>query len=97
MLVPAAHRTYESENLTGLAAGPYIERLTYRSLESGESTSFAGPAAIVMLDGQGSVTTGGKTTGVSAPSGITIAVGADATFKAGSQGARIMVVQVLPV
>lgn len=97
MLVPAAHRTYESENLTGLAAGPYIERLTYRSLESGESTSFAGPAAIVILDGQGSVTTGGKTTGVSAPSGITIAVGADATFKAGSQGARIMVVQVLPV
>ena len=97
MLVPAAHRTYESENLTGLAAGPYVERLTYRSLESGESTSFAGPAAIVILDGQGSVTTGGKTTGVSAPSGITIAVGADATFKAGSQGARIMVVQVLPV
>jgi hypothetical protein len=97
MPVPAGYRTYESENLTGLEAGPYIERLTYRTLDSGESTSLAGPAAIVLLDGQGSVTTGGKTTGVSAPSGITIAVGADATFKAGSQGARIMVVQVLPV
>jgi hypothetical protein len=97
MPVPAGHRTYESETLTGLEAGPYVERLTYRSLKSGESTNIAGPAAIVMLDGQGSVTTGGKTTGVSAPAGITIAVGADTAFSAGSQGARILVVQVLPV
>lgn len=97
MPVPAGHRTYESEDLAGLEAGPYVERLTYRTLGSGESTSFAGPAAIVVLDGQGSVIAGGTTTGVSAKSGITIAGGADGTVHAGSQGARILVVQVLPV
>ena len=96
MLVPAAHRTYESENLTGLAAGPYTERLTYRWLASGESARISGPAAIVVLDGAGSVTVGGRTTGVSAQSGFTIAGGADATVRAGSQGARILIVQVLP-
>jgi quercetin dioxygenase-like cupin family protein len=97
MPVPAGHRTYESENLTGLEAGPYVERLTYRTLDSGESTSFAGPAAIVVLDGQGSVTIGGRTTGVSAQAGITIQGGGDAAVKAGDQGARILVIQVLPV
>jgi quercetin dioxygenase-like cupin family protein len=97
MPVPAGHRTYESENLTGLTSGPYVERLTYRSLDSGESTSLAGPAAILVLDGQASVTTGGKTTGLSAQSGITVDGGADATVKAGSQGARILVIQILSV
>ena len=97
MPVPAGHRTYESENLTGLTSGPYVERLTYRSLDSGESTSLAGPAAILVLDGQVSVTTGGKTTGLSAQSGITVDGGADATVKAGSQGARILVIQILSV
>jgi hypothetical protein len=96
MLVPAAHRTFESENLTGLAAGPHIERLTYRLLASGESASVTGPAALVVLDGEGLVTTGGKTTDLSAQSGVTIAGGADATVQAGSPGARILVVQVLP-
>jgi quercetin dioxygenase-like cupin family protein len=95
MLVPAAHRTFESENLTGLAAGPYIERLTYRRLASGESASVTGPAAIIVLDGQGSVTVGGATTSLSAQSGVTIAGGADATVQGGSQGARILLVQVL--
>jgi|GEM_PF-2411062 len=96
MPVPAGHRTYESENLTGLAAGPYTERLTYRWLASGESVSLTGPAVIVVLDGQASVTVGGTTTGLSAQSGVTIAGGAGATVQAGSQGARILVVQVLP-
>ena len=96
MLVPAAHRTFESENLTGLAAGSYTERLTYRWLASGESAGITGPAAIVVLDGQGSVTVGGGTTSLSAQSGVTIADGADATVRAGSQGARILLVQILP-
>jgi quercetin dioxygenase-like cupin family protein len=95
MLVPAAHRTYESENLTGLAAGPHTERLTYRWLASGESAGITGPAAIVVLDGQGSVTVGGATTSLSAQSGLTIAGGADATVQGGPQGARILLVQVL--
>jgi len=95
MPVPAAHRTYESENLTGLAAGPYTERLTYRWLASGESARISGPAAIVVLDGEGSVTASGRTTRLAAQSGITIAGGAEATIQAGSQGARILVVQVL--
>jgi hypothetical protein len=96
MLVPAAHRTFESENLTGLTAGPYTERLTYRWLASGESAHIGGPAAIVVLDGEGSVTVGGTTTHLSAQAGVTIAGGADATVQAGSQGARILIVQVLP-
>jgi quercetin dioxygenase-like cupin family protein len=96
MLVPAAHRTYESDNLTGLAAGPYTERLSYRWLASGESARISGPAAIVVLEGQASVTVGGKATGLAAQSGFTIAGGEDATVQAGSQGARILVVQVLP-
>ena len=96
MPVPSGERTYESENLTGLAAGPYTERLTYRWLASRESAGITGPAAIVVLDGQASVTVGGTTTGLSAQSGVTIAGGAGATVQAGSQGARILVVQVLP-
>ncbi len=96
MPVPAGQRTYESENLTGLAAAPYTERLTYRLLASGESISLTGPAVIVVLDGQASVTVGGTTTGLSAQSGVTIAGGAGATAQAGSQGARILVVEVLP-
>jgi hypothetical protein len=96
MLVPAAQRTYESENLTALSAGPYTERLAYRLLASGESARLSGPAAIVVLDGQASVTTGGTTKDLSAQSGATIAGGADATVQAGSQGARILVVAVLP-
>jgi quercetin dioxygenase-like cupin family protein len=96
MPVPAGQRTFESENLTGLAAGPYVERLTYRWLASGESVAVTGPAAIVVLDGQGSVASEGKTTDLSAGSGATIAGGADASIKAGSQGARILVVQLLP-
>ena len=95
MPVPAGHRTYESENLTGLATGPYTERLTYRSLASGESARLSGPAAIVVLDGQASVTTDGSTTALPGQSGVTIAGGADATVQAGSQGARVVVVQVL--
>jgi hypothetical protein len=95
MLVPAAQRTYESENLTGLAAGPHTERLTYRWLASGESARLSGPAAIVLLDGQASVTVGGRTTALSAQSGFTIAGGVDATVQAGSQGARILVIEVL--
>lgn len=96
MPVPAGHRTFESENLTGLAAGPYTERLTYRWLASAESARISGPAAIVVLDGEGSATLGGRTTALSAQSGVTITGGADATVQAGSQGARILVVQVLP-
>ena len=95
MPVPAGHRTYESQNLTGLAAGPHIERLTYRWLASGESAVITGPAAIIVLDGQGSVIVGGGTTSLSAQSGVTIAGGADATVQAGSQGARILLIQVL--
>ena len=96
MLVPAAHRTYESENLTAVAAGPYTERLTYRRLDSGESIRLSGPAAIVVLDGQVSVTTGATTTGLHAESGATIAGGAEATVRAVSGSARIVVVQLLP-
>jgi len=96
MLVPAAHRTYESDNLAGLTAGPSIERLSYRWLASGDSAGVSGPAAIVVLDGQASVTAGGATTVLDARSGITISGGADASVRAGSQGARILVVQVVP-
>ena len=96
MPVPAGHRTYESENLTAVAAGPYTERLIYRWLASGESFRLGGPAAIVVLDGQASVTTGGTTTGLHAQSGATIAGGAEATVQAVSGSARIVVVQLLP-
>jgi hypothetical protein len=96
MPVPAGHRTYESENLTAVAAGPYTERLTYRWLASGESFRLGGPAGIVVLDGQVSVTIGGVTTGLHAQSGATIAGDAEATVQAVSGSARIVVVQLLP-
>lgn len=96
MPVPAGQRTFESANLTGLAPGPYVERLTYRWLASGESVAITGPAAVVVLDGEGSLTTGGTTTDVAAQSGLTLGGGVDVSVKAGSQGARILVVQLLP-
>jgi hypothetical protein len=97
MPVPAGHRTYESENLTGLASGPYVEQLTYRRLASGESVRVVGPAAIVVLDGQASIVADGRTTGLSAQSGgATIAGGTEATIQAGSGSPRVLVVELLP-
>jgi quercetin dioxygenase-like cupin family protein len=96
MLVPAAHRTYESANLVGLQSGPYVERLTHRTLGAGESVRFSGAAAIVVLDGQASVTTGGRTIDLSAQSGVTIAAGEQTSVRAGSGAARLLVVELLP-
>jgi hypothetical protein len=96
MPVPAGHRTYESENLTGLASGPNVERLTDRRLAADESVRVTGPAAIVALDGQASVVADGRTTGVSAQSGVTIAGGAEATVRSASGSARVLIVQLLP-
>jgi mannose-6-phosphate isomerase-like protein (cupin superfamily) len=96
MQVPAGHRTYESQNLVGLQSGPYLERLTHRTLGAGEATRFSGPAAIVVLDGQASVTTGGRTTDLSAESGVTIAAGEQANVRAGSGSARVLVVELAP-
>lgn len=96
MPVPAGHRTYESENLTGLSSGPYVEQLTHRRLGTGESVRVIGPAAIVVLDGQASIVTDGRTTGLSAQAGTTIAGGAEATVRVESGTARVLVFQVLP-
>jgi len=96
MPVPAGHRTYESANLTGLASGPYLERFTDQRLGSGELARVAGPAAIVVLDGQVSVTVDGRQTDLSAQSGATIAGGTEATVQSGSGSARVLVVQLLP-
>lgn len=96
MPVPAGHRTYESDNLTGLASGPFVARLTDRRLGSGELVHFVGPAAIVVLDGQVSVVVDGATKGLSARSGTTIAGGTEATVQSGSGTARVLVVQLLP-
>jgi hypothetical protein len=96
MPVPAGHRTYESENLTGLVGGPYLERLTDRRLTSGESIGVAGPAAIVVLDGDASILADGRTARLSARSGTTIAGGAQVTVQSASGSARVLVVQVLP-
>jgi hypothetical protein len=96
MPVPAGHRTYESENLSGLSSGPFVERLTDRRLGSGESVRVVGPAAIVVLDGQASIVTAGRTAGLSAQSGTTIAGGAEVTVQSVSGSARVLVVQVLP-
>ena len=95
MPVPAAHRTFESQDLSGLGGSPYLERLTYRALGSGESVLFNGPAAIVILDGQASVTAGGRTTDVSAQSGVTVAAGDEATVRAGSGSARVLVFELV--
>ena len=97
MPVPAGHRTYESENLSGLVAGPFLERLTDRRLSSGESLRVTGPAAIVVLDGQASLVADGRTTGLSAQSGgATIAGGTEATIQEVSGSPRVLVVEVLP-
>ena len=96
MPVPAAHRTYESANLTGLGSGPQLERLTDQRLGVGESARFAGPAAIVVLDGHVTVIVDGRQTELSARSGTTVAGGTEATVQSGSNSARIMVVQLLP-
>jgi hypothetical protein len=97
MPVPAGHRTYESESLTGLASGPYVEQLTHRRLGAGETIRVVGPAAIVVLDGQTSIVAEGRTTGLSAPSGTTIAGGAEVAVRVDSGTARVLVVQLLPV
>jgi hypothetical protein len=96
MPVPAGHRTYESPTLKGLKTGAYVERLTDRTLRSGESARFTGPAAIVILDGQASVTNGGRTSDLSAQAGVTLAGGEEANIRAGSRGARVLVVELLP-
>ena len=97
MPVPAGHRTYESENLTGLGSGPYVEHLTHRKLASGESVRVSGPGAIVVLDGQASIVADGRTTGLSAQSGgATIAPGTEVTIQAGSGSPRVLVVELLP-
>lgn len=96
MPVPAAHRTYEGQDLTGLAGGPYLEQLTDRRLGSGESLRVVGPAAIVVLDGQATIVADGRTTALSAQSGATIAGGTEATVQSGSGSPRVLVVQVLP-
>jgi hypothetical protein len=96
MQVPAAHRTYESDNLTGLASGPLVERLTHRRLGTGESLRVVGPAAIAVLDGQASIVADGRTSGLSAQSGVTIPGGVEATIQSGSASPRVLVVEVLP-
>ncbi|HEV2036427.1 MAG TPA: hypothetical protein VGU71_19940 [Candidatus Dormibacteraeota bacterium] len=95
MPVPAGHRTYESQNLKGLQTGAYVERLTDRTLGSGESARFTGPAAIVILSGQASITSGGRTSDLSAQAGVTIAGGEEASIRVGSGGARVLVVELL--
>jgi hypothetical protein len=95
MPVPAGHRTYESENLTGIASGPYLERLTDRRLGSGESLRVVGPAAILVLDGQASIVADGRSARLSVQSGTTIAGGTEATVESGSGGGRVLVIQVL--
>jgi quercetin dioxygenase-like cupin family protein len=95
MPVPAAHRTFESQNLSGLGSGPYLERLTHRTLGPGESVLISGPGAIVVLDGQASVTNGGRTTDLSAESGVTLAAGDQAEVRAASGTARVLAVELV--
>jgi len=96
MPVPAGHRTYESENLTGLGSGPYAEQLTHRRLAPGESVRVVGPAAIVVLDGRASIVVGERATDLSAQSGATIAGGTEAMIQSGSGSPRVLVVEVRP-
>ena len=96
MPVPAGHRTYESENLTELGSGPYLERLTHRRLGAGETLRVVGPAAIVVLDGQASITADGAARSLSAQSGATIVGGVDAALRVESGSARILIVQLSP-
>jgi len=95
MPVPAGHRTYESAPLTGAVAGPQVERLTDRRLGATASARFAGPAAIVVLDGEVSIVVDGRPSNVSAQAGTTIGGGTEATVQSGSGGARILVVQLI--
>ena len=95
MPVPAAHRTFESQDFSGLGSSPYLERLTHRAIGPGESVQFNGPAAIVVLDGQASVTAGGRTTDLSAESGVTVAAGDQATVRAGSGSAKVLVLELV--
>jgi hypothetical protein len=96
MPVPAAHRTFESQDFSGLASGPYLERLTHRTLGSGELVRFSGPAAIVVLDGHASVTAGGRTIELSAESGVTVAGGDQASVRAGSGSTRVLALELVP-
>lgn len=96
MQVPAAHRTYESANLTGLASGPFVERLTDRRLASGDSVRVAGPAAVVVLDGSASVLMNGVSALLSGQSGTTVAGGIEAEVQSESGTVRVLIVQVLP-
>jgi mannose-6-phosphate isomerase-like protein (cupin superfamily) len=95
MPVPAGHRTYESAALTGLVTGPQRERLTDQRLGAGTSARFAGPGAIVVLDGEISVLVDGQQSSVSAQAGTTIAGGTEATVQSRAGGARILVVQLI--
>ena len=95
MPVPAGHRTYESENLTGLASGSYVEQLTHRRLGAGDSVRVIGPAAIVVLEGQALVSAGG-TAGLPAQPGTTIAGGTEATVRVESGIARVLIFQLVP-
>jgi hypothetical protein len=94
--VPAGHRTYESQNLKDLQSGAYVERMTDRTFGSGESARFTGPGAIIVLDGQASVTSGGQTSDLSAQSGLTIGGGDEASVRVTSGSARVLVVELLP-
>ncbi len=96
MPVPAGHRTYESDDLSGVASAPFVERLTHRRLGAGDSLRVVGPAAIVVLDGRCSIVVGGRTTVLSAEAGVTISGGAEATAESVSGTSRILVVQLLP-
>jgi len=96
MPVPAAHRTYESDNLTGLPTGPSVERLTHRRIGPGESLRVLGPGAIVVLDGNASIVADGRSTPLSAQSGATIPGGTEATIQPGSGSPRVLVVEVVP-
>lgn len=92
MLVPAAHRTFESGNLTGLGGGPYTERLTARSLRSGDSARVTGPASVVVLSGNAGINPGGR---IAERSGTTIAGGVEARVEGGAGGARVLIIEVL--
>jgi len=92
MLVPAAHRTFESGNLTGLGGGPFTERLTERSLRSGDSARVTGPAAVVVLNGDARIAAGER---IAERTGTTVAGGVEATVEAGAGGARVLIIELL--
>lgn len=96
MPVPAGHRTYESANLAGLGSGPYVERLTDQRLAVGGSVRVVGPAAVVVLDGGIGVIADGQQTSLSGQAGTTIASGTEVTIKSGSDGARVLILQLSP-